>query len=50
MISVAFLQPAGNLVEIVVSATGAAIAALGIGHFLEGRNYGMEPPVTIGWR
>ena len=38
MISVAFLQPAGNLVEIVVSAAGAAIAALGIGFFLRGHS------------
>jgi hypothetical protein len=36
LISLALLQPGGNLVEIVTSAVGAAITAYGIGYFLPG--------------
>ena len=36
MVSLAMLQPVGNLVEIVVSAVSAVIAALGIGYLLKG--------------
>ena len=37
MVSLAMMQPAGNLVEIVVSAASAVLAALGIGYLLNGR-------------
>ena len=37
MVSLALLQPGGNLLEIVVSVASAAIAAVGIGYFLRGR-------------
>ena len=37
MISLALLQPGGNLLEIVVSAAASAITAYGLGHFLHRR-------------